>query len=48
MNASEAAAREGRQQELQAELLDLFEAQNRGGADTYVPATYLRVLVDRS
>jgi SAM-dependent methyltransferase len=46
MNAFEAAAKAGREQELQAELADLFAAQNQGGADrTIIPATYLKVTV---
>lgn len=46
MNAFEAAAKDGREAELQSELADLFEAQNRGGARrTEIPATYLKVTV---
>lgn len=48
MNAFEAAAASGRAEQLQAELIELFEAQNRGGPDhTEVPATYLKVTVTR-
>lgn len=48
MNAFEAAERSGRRQELESELEALFEAENRGGPDrTIIPATYLRVSVDR-
>jgi len=47
MNAFEAAERIGMADELYAELLDLFERENRGGANTVIPATYLRVIVDR-
>ena len=48
MNAFDAAARDGREAELQAELAGLFEAQNRGGAGrTEIPATYLKVVVTR-
>jgi SAM-dependent methyltransferase len=44
MNAYEAAAGQGRGDQLHAELTALFEAQNRGGPDrTDIPATYLRV-----
>ena len=46
MNAFEAAERDGKREELQAELGRLFETQNRGGAfRTEIPATYLKVIV---
>ncbi|MBO9696680.1 MAG: methyltransferase domain-containing protein [Sphingopyxis sp.] len=46
MNAFAAAKQGGRRDELQAELDQLFERENRGGADrTEIPATYLRVTV---
>jgi ubiquinone/menaquinone biosynthesis C-methylase UbiE len=47
MNAFEAAAKNGRADELEKELNALFEAQNRSGrADrTSIPATFLRVTV---
>jgi SAM-dependent methyltransferase len=46
MNAFEAAAKAGREAELQAELADLFDAQNRGGGgSTEIPATFLKVTV---
>ena len=47
MNAFEAAAADGREAELQAELSDLFESQNRSpsGDETSIPATFLRVTV---
>lgn len=48
MNAFEAAAKDGREAELQAELERLFEAENRAGPDrTEIPATYLKVTVTR-
>jgi SAM-dependent methyltransferase len=48
MNAFEAASKEGRDAELEAELTSLFKAHNLGGAGkTYVPATYLKVVVTR-
>lgn len=48
MNAFEAAERSGRRPELQGELEALFETENRGGPEqTIIPATYLRVSVDR-
>ena len=48
MNAFEAAAKDGRQADLEAELKALFEAQNQGGPDrTEVPATYLKVTVTK-
>lgn len=47
MNAFEAAAREGREQALHDELVQLFESQNRSGdpETTLIPATFLRVTV---
>ncbi len=46
MNAFEAAANDGRDAELEAELAALFEAQNQGSAEhTVIPATYLKVSV---
>ena len=48
MNAFEAAAKDGRQADLESELKALFEAQNQGGPDrTEVPATYLKVTVTK-
>lgn len=48
MNAFEAAEKAGRRAELEAELAQLFESQNRGGRDrTEIPATYLKVTVRR-
>jgi ubiquinone/menaquinone biosynthesis C-methylase UbiE len=49
MNAFAAAAATGREGELQAELEDLFDAQNASGtsATTCIPATFLRVTVTR-
>jgi SAM-dependent methyltransferase len=46
MNAFAAAEQSGRRAELQTELEQLFERENRGGADrTEIPATYLKVTV---
>jgi ubiquinone/menaquinone biosynthesis C-methylase UbiE len=46
MNAFEAAAKNGREDALYAELLALFEAQNQGGPDeTIIAANYLQVTV---
>ncbi|MDQ8756622.1 methyltransferase domain-containing protein [Sphingosinicella sp. LHD-64] len=48
MNAFEAAARDGHQELLYAELAALFESQNRAGPDcTEIPATYLKVTVTK-
>jgi SAM-dependent methyltransferase len=47
MNAFEAAAADGRDDELQAELDDLFEAQNASPEATSIPATFLHVEVTR-
>jgi hypothetical protein len=47
MNAFEAATANGREADLQAELGDLFNAQNASPSDdaTSIPATFLRVTV---
>jgi SAM-dependent methyltransferase len=46
MNAFEAAAKDGREGQLQSELTALFERENRGGSDrTEIPATFLKVTV---
>lgn len=48
MNAFEAAAKDGRADQLEGELTALFEAQNRGGPGrTEIPATFLKVTVDK-
>jgi len=47
MNAFAAAAADGREGELQAELEKLFEEQNTSAEGTSIPATFLRVTVQR-
>jgi SAM-dependent methyltransferase len=47
MNAFEAAAADGRESDLQAELEDLFNAQNTSEDATSIPATFLKVTVQR-
>src|SRR6266516_2242138 len=47
MNAFEAAAANGREAELQAELEALFNDQNTSDGATSIPATFLRVTVQR-
>jgi SAM-dependent methyltransferase len=47
MNAFEAAAKSGREEQLAKELKMLFAAQNRGGDSTQIPATFLKVTVTR-
>jgi SAM-dependent methyltransferase len=48
MNAFEAAAKEGRDAELEDELTHLFEGHNQGGKGcTEIPATYLKVTVQK-
>jgi hypothetical protein len=46
MNAFEAAGND-RAEELEAELTVLFALQNRGGERTEIPATYLKVTVNK-
>lgn len=46
MNAFEAASKDGRAEQLEAELTQLFEEHNRAGSDrTEIPATFLKVTV---
>jgi SAM-dependent methyltransferase len=45
MNAFEAAEKQGRAVELQKELEDLFNGQNKSQDATSIPATFLRVTV---
>ena len=47
MNAFEAAAADGREAELQAELEALFNEENTSGEATSIPATFRRVTVER-
>jgi ubiquinone/menaquinone biosynthesis C-methylase UbiE len=47
MNAFEAAAADGREDDLQADLDALFEEQNTRDDATSIPATFLRVTVQR-
>ena len=47
MNAFEAAARNNRDESLELELAALFDAQNRGGLRTEIPATFLKVIVNK-
>jgi SAM-dependent methyltransferase len=49
MNAYEAAASAGRDAELHAQLLALFESQNQGGShETDIAANYLKVMVTKA
>jgi hypothetical protein len=45
MNAFEAAEKQRRADELQKELEDLFNSQNKIQEGTSIPATFLRVTV---
>ena len=48
MNAFEGARANGREADLQRELTDLFNAQNKGGPnETEIPATFLKVTVTK-
>ena len=48
MNAFEAAAKGGREAQLATELTELFNAQNKGGERTEIPATFLKVTVRKA
>jgi hypothetical protein len=45
MNAFEGAEKNGRGADLQRELEELFNRQNKGTGGTSIPATFLRVTV---
>jgi ubiquinone/menaquinone biosynthesis C-methylase UbiE len=47
MNAFEAAEKQGKAAELQKQLEDLFNSQNKSQERTSIPATFLRVTVER-
>ena len=47
MNAFEAASKDGRSVDLEKELKALFIAQNQGGESTEIPATFLKVTVNK-
>ena len=47
MNAFDAAEKNGRADDLQRELEELFTAQNTSAEGTSIPATFLRVTVNR-
>ena len=48
MNAFEAASKDGKAEQLEAELTKLFEEHNRAGLDqTEIPATFLKVTVTK-
>ena len=46
MNAFEAAQKNGKEEELHSQLLELAQAQNRSTSGTSIPATFLRVTVN--
>jgi hypothetical protein len=49
MNAFEAAAKQGKEKQLEAELKALFEEQNQSASsDTEIPATFLKVSVRKA
>ena len=48
MNAFEAAAKDGREEQLATELTELFNAQNKGDEGTEIPATFLKVTVRKA
>src|ERR1041385_2703623 len=47
MNAFEAAEKQGKAEELQKKLEELFESENKSKDGTSIPATFLRVTVER-
>ena len=46
MNAFEAAEKQGRAAELQKQLEDLFNSQNKSQEGTSIPATFLRAMIE--
>ena len=47
MTAFEAAEKQGRAAELQKQLEELFNSQNKGQEGTSIPATFLRVTLEK-
>jgi hypothetical protein len=47
MNAFEAAGKEGRADDLKKELEELFNSHNTSHERTSIPATFLRVTVEK-
>lgn len=45
MNAVDAARKNGKQEELHKQLVDLANTQNKSNAGTFIPATFMRVTV---
>jgi len=45
MNAVDAARKNGREEELHQQLVELANAQNKSNAGTFIPATFMRVTV---
>jgi hypothetical protein len=45
MNAVEAARKNGKEEELHKQLVELAIAQNKSNAGTFIPATFMRVTV---
>ena len=46
MNAVEAARKNGKEEELHKQLVELANAQNKSAAGTFIPATFMRVTVN--
>ena len=46
MNAVDAARKNGEEEELHKQLVELANAQNKGNAGTFIPATFMRVTVN--
>src|SRR5215471_18623570 len=46
MNAVDAARRNGKEEELHKQLVELANAQNKSNAGTFIPATFMRVTVN--
>jgi len=46
MNAVDAARNNGKEDELHKQLVELANAQNKSNAGTFIPATFMRVIVN--
>ena len=46
MNAVDATRKNGKEEELHEQLVELANAQNKSNAGTFIPATFMRVTVN--
>ena len=46
MNAVDAARKNGKEEQLHKQLVELANAQNKSNAGTFIPATFMRVTIN--